>query len=276
MESKARMNQTDSLPELTDELYFELSNWLKAEVGVDLGDTRKTMMAGRLAKVLNSFNIPSIQELRRIIDHPDQIKLKMVVIDNLTTHETYFFRESEHIDFLEQIILPKATAPFNVWSAACSTGEEAFTLGLILAEHFRSMSQWEILGTDISSAVVAQSQRGLFPNSRLKLVPGELLKKYFKKGINQQEGNSVVTKELKDHLNFKVDNLLDPKTQGPFNVIFCRNVLIYFDNPTKQKVIHNLLDRLKPGGYLISGRCEPIRQFAKNAKVINHSILKRV
>jgi chemotaxis protein methyltransferase CheR len=270
------MNPTGTLPELPDELYYKIAHWLKLEVGVDLGDSRKTLMTSRLSKILITSQLHSIQELFDAIQDPNNIKLKQLIIDSLTTHETYFYREAEHLDYIKQLVLPKAQAGFSIWSAACSTGEEAYTLALICATHFKSMENWSILGTDISPVVVDHADRGIYPNARLKLVPPDILKQFFKKGINQQEGFSAVVKRLKQHTCFKVDNLLEPSTKNYFDLIFCRNVLIYFDNPTKEKVIHNLLERLKPGGILISGRCEPIRQFAKNAKIINHSILAKV
>lgn len=270
------MIKAEQLPELHDALYENISNWLKSEVGVDLGDSRKTLVSGRLAKVLTTFKISNIQDLMDIVKDGSNEKLTQVVIDTLTTHETYFFRESEHLDYVTQLVLPKAKPGFKMWSAASSTGEEAFTLSLLCANYFSSLNHWSILGTDISSGVIDHANRGIFSNTRLKLVPPDLLKKFFKKGINQQEGYSLIIKTLKERVDFKVDNLMKPKTEGPFDVIFCRNVLIYFDNPTKQKVVSNLIARLKPGGILISGRCEPIRQFAHDVKVINHSILKRI
>ncbi len=200
------------------------------------------------------------------------------MVDLLTTNETYFFREPKHFDYLAQEILPhkaKPGVPFNIWSAACSSGEEPYTLAMVLAEHLGNRP-WQVVGSDISTVVLAKAQAGHYPLERTEGIPPQYLKKYCLKGVRSQEGTLLVAKELRERVRFLQVNLTKPAPDlGPFDVIFLRNVMIYFDMETKRKVVENLITRLKPGGTFIVGHSESLNGITDRLKCLRPTIYEK-
>ncbi|MEN9866068.1 MAG: hypothetical protein RL748_1658, partial [Pseudomonadota bacterium] len=183
-------------------------------------------------------------------------------IDLLTTNETYFFREPKHFDMLADIAT-KATKDhiFRVWSAACSTGEEVYTIAMTLQELTRQgrCQNWEVRGSDLSTRVLQQAVSGLYGMDRLDGLPQEYLKRYFLRGSGPYEGSILVDKVLREKTEFAQINLIEPLPElVPFDVIFLRNVLIYFEAPVKRKVIGQLMSALMPDGVLFVGLAETL------------------
>lgn len=263
--------------EISPASYSKIRNWLKQRCGVELGDARQTMVCARLSRRLALTNQGSVDEYIRYIeglnvDHHEWTYF----IDVLTTHETYFYREAAHFDFLKQIVFPSFSRfPIKILSAACSTGEETYTLAIEAANYFESNSLWHIAGTDISQEVINVAQRGHYQESRAKLVPQAFLKKYFLKGTEQHIGTCLVKNELRKQVDFFVSNILKPIPGGSYDVIFCRNVLIYFDMQTKQKVIENLINHLSPNGYLFISQTEQLRGLVDDSWMVTPSILRK-
>jgi chemotaxis protein methyltransferase CheR len=202
------------------------------------------------------------------------------MVDLLTTNETYFFREPQHFEFLKTIVptAVKQGQVYRVWSAAASIGAEAYTIAMILADKLGVDGPWEILGTDISNSVLAQARRGHYRMAEAEKIPREYLKKYCLKGKGTQDGTFIIDSRLRQHVNFEQLNLNveNMKKIGEFDVIFLRNVLIYFDIPTKQRVVANLIPCMKNGGYFIVGHAESLNGVTDALKSVVPTVYKRV
>jgi chemotaxis protein methyltransferase CheR len=198
-----------------------------------------------------------------------------MAVDLLTTNETYFFREEAHFDFLAKTIVanhPPAT-PFNVWSAASSTGEEIYTISFVLADTLGIDAQWSVTGSDISTAVLATAQRGLYWLDRTRGLPQSYLRKYCLKGVRSQEGGFMIAPEIKRHTRFQQVNLNRTlPALGKFHVIFLRNVMIYFDAETKRQVVARLVEQLHPGGYFIVGHSESLNGLTESLRAVKPTI----
>ena len=184
-----------------------------------------------------------------------------MAVDLLTTNETYFFREPKHYELLERELLARRSrSPLSIWSAASSFGDEAYSTAMLLADlqnSGRIGPEWSILATDISHRVLLSAKEAVFPNDRLRAVSPERLKRYCLRGEGPAEGQSKIQDKLSGRVRFGQLNLCKPFNGiGPFDVIFLRNVLIYFDPPTKSEVVDRVLDTLKPGGLFFLGTAE--------------------
>ncbi len=248
--------------EINDTEFKRLSSLLYDIAGITLSDAKKVLLTGRLSKRLAALGLDTYTQYFKYVTDPTHTKELDFMVDLLTTNETYFFREPQHFDFLKQI-LPSAVKQgqtFRVWSAAASIGAEAYTIAMVLADKLGEGGAWEILGTDISNSVLEQARRGHYRIAEAEKIPSEYLKKYCLKGKGEQEGTFLIDKKLRQHVHFEQMNLNvgGIKRVGDFDVIFLRNVLIYFDVPTKQRVIANLVPCLKNNGYFIVGHSESL------------------
>ncbi|NPA55208.1 MAG: protein-glutamate O-methyltransferase CheR [Epsilonproteobacteria bacterium] len=223
------------------------------ETGIKLSNTKRTLLQTKILERMKIKKIKTFKEYYHyILKHPDE---KAYVINFATTNETYFFREKRHLEFFKKHValeLPK----IRLWSAAASVGAEAYTLAMILKELGR---QFEIIGTDINHEVIHKARQGVYPITWAKNIPDEYLKKYCLRGKNDYKGWFMIGNAIKKNVKFKVANLLYPqKDLGLFDVIFLKNVLIYFDDKTKKKVVENVLHNLKTDGYLFISLTENI------------------
>ena len=248
--------------QINDIEFDQLRKLLYANAGIVLNDSKKILLTGRLAKRLNALGLATYnQYFKYVSDSQHQDELDFMV-DLLTTNETYFFREPKHFDFLRDEVLPtvKPGQPFRVWSAASSIGAEAYTIAMLLADGLGESGAWDILGTDISNSVLEKARLGVYSINEAEKIPPQYLKKYCLKGVRTQEGTLQIDRRLRQRVRFEKTNLIADRftKPGDFDVIFLRNVLIYFDTPTKAKVVGNLLPCLKRGGYLIVGHSETL------------------
>jgi len=202
------------------------------------------------------------------------------MLDLLTTNETYFFREPAHFKLLREQILPQLTQRENaqraprVWCAAASSGEEPYSLAMVMAEKL-GMQGWQLLATDISGNVLDKASRGMYRMERIENMPPDYMKKYCRRGIDQYEGWMMIDRCLRARVTFAQHNLLQkPAFDDHFDVIFLRNVLIYFDQPTKQRVLENLISVLRPGGWLITGHCESLNGLSLPVQQLSPSIYR--
>lgn len=245
--------------------------------GISLSDEKQVLLVGRLQKRLRHYQLESFGQYYRMLStgqHPEELQ---TMVDLLTTNETYFFREPKHFDFLCEEVLPRRNtpAPFRVWSAASSTGEEAYTLAMLLAENLRS--PWEVFGSDISTQVLVKARKGHYPIERNEGIPLAFLKKYCLKGVREQSGTFLISPDIRQHVSFQQINLTHPvgAEVGQFDVIFLRNVMIYFDMETKRKVVSNLLPRLNKGGYFIIGHSESLNGISTQLEAIRPTIYQK-
>lgn len=244
--------------------------------GIHLADNKQPLLIGRLGRRLRELGLDSYADYYQRVSQPGGEVERQRMIDLLTTNETHFFREAQHFAYLREQILPKhpASTPFRAWSAASSTGEEAYTLAFELAEAFGE-GAWEIIGTDISHRVVEQARLGIYPIERAKEIPIPLLKKYCLRGVRSQDGAMRVMGSLTRRARFLAANLLAPLPDiGRFDVIFLRNVMIYFDMDTKRRVVDNVLSRLKPGGTLFIGHAETLQNVSERVQLVKPTIYR--
>ena len=246
--------------------------------GISLSDAKKVLLVGRLTKRLKQYDFSTFTEYYRMLASGDCSEEVQTMVDLLTTNETYFFREPTHFDFLRNEIIAKRNSPaaFRVWSAASSSGEEAYSIAMTLAEALPS-NPWEIVGSDISTKVLAKATAGHYSLARTEGIPNGHMRKYCLKGVRSHAGTFLIVPELRKRTRFYQINLMHPVEAdiGDFDVIFLRNVMIYFDPETKTRVVHNLLPRLKKGGYLIIGHSETLNGITDRVIGVRPTIYRK-
>ena len=249
---------------------------------IHLGPEKRVLVTSRLAKRLRHHRLDSYSEYCELLRSPQGAEEMSFLIDRISTNHTHFFRELKHFDFLRATVIPKwqaetrRTEPFRVWSAASSSGEEAYSIALHLAEHFApaETNRWQIEGTDISTRVLEVAQRGVYEADRLATIPAELLRRHFQRGVKQWDGHFRVKDELRRRVNFQHLNLLagDYPFPRPFDLVFCRNVMIYFDRPTQETLVRQLAEKLSPGGHLLVGHSESLSGVKHTLKLVQPAI----
>jgi chemotaxis protein methyltransferase CheR len=264
-------------PSITDAEFAQFQRLIYQIAGISLADSKKVLLVGRLGKRLKACGLGTFSEYYKLVSSGKDIDERQTMVDLLTTNETYFFREEAHFDFLRQVVIPQHPAgqSLDIWSGASSTGEEIYTLCMVLADEMGVNGQWSILGSDISTHVLGIAQRGLYWLDRTRGLPQEYLKKYCLKGVRSQEGSFLIAPELRRHTRFMQINLNNTLPDvGKFHVIFLRNVMIYFDNDTKRKVVARLIEKLRPGGYFIVGHSESLNGINETVKPVKPTIYR--
>jgi len=263
--------------ELKNNEFIIFQKLIFKEAGITLGDKKRVLVQSRLLKRIKFYNLKSFTDYIRLIQINKQELNEMINL--LTTNETYFFREMEHFSFLEKVIIPKYLhhKKLRVWSAAASVGAEAYSAAMVIDSKIPK-NRWEILGTDINSEVIKKARVGLYPEKWIEKIPKKFRSKYCLKGRGQHEGKFLIDRVIIPNMTFQTANLLeDNKIFGEFQLIFLRNVLIYFDVETKQKVVDNIIERLEVGGYFIISLTENLNMLkTPKLKQIQTSIYQRV
>jgi len=233
------------------------------------------MIASRLAKRLQYYDLSSYAQYYQLIKQAEYKHEFQVMVDILTTNETYFFREPQHFEFLrDQVLKPWQGDHFKAWSAASSSGEEAYSLAIVLAETLGN-KHWDVLGSDISTRMLDKAGNGVYLMDRLENMDKKLLDKYCLRGVRSQEGFFWINEKLRRRTRFEQINLvkpLSPALKQNFDVIFLRNVLIYFDQETKKAVASRVAETLKPGGYFFISHSENLHQITDHLKMVTPSI----
>lgn len=262
---------------ITDREFALFQRLIHDKAGIHLSDAKKVLLVGRLSKRLKHHRLGAFDDYYRLLMGESGRDEMQTFVDLLTTNETYFFREPRHFEYVRSAILPahRTRAPFRAWSGACSSGEEAYTLAMLLAEHLPH-AEWEVFGTDISTAVLQKAQAGLYPVERCQGIPPEYLRKYCLKGVRSMAGKILVNPRLREKVRFAHLNLTAPiAAVGDFDLIFLRNVMIYFDNPTKRRVVENMLPYLKPGGHFIVGHSESLNGVTERLEPLFPTIYRK-
>ncbi len=253
--------------EAVTQLFFDVS-------GIRLGEHKRPLVVSRLQKLAQEKGCATLdQYVDVLLQQADPLEV-VKVVDKLTTNETYFFREPQHFDFLAQLLTQgrPTSGDFRVWSAASSSGEEAYSIAMLLADKL-GLRGWEVMGTDLSTQMVDAARRALYTLERARNVPKPYLKQWCLKGQGQYDGYLLIDKALRSHVHFQGANLTQDLPEiGRFDVIFLRNVLIYFDNPGKQDIVNRVITRLKPGGYLFTGHAESLANLNVPLKAIAPAI----
>ncbi len=265
-------------PTITDQEFAQLRRLLFDEAGISLADSKKTLVLGRLTKRLKITGNANFTGYLRQVVGGDAAE-RRVMIDLLTTNETSFFREPKHFELLREHVLarPRRDAPFSVWSAACSSGEEPYTIAMVLMDALGASAPWDILATDLSTRVLERARSGHYALERATNIPKPLLKKYCLKGVREQDGTFLVERGLRERVRFLHLNLIEPfpANLGPFDVIFLRNVMIYFETDTKRKIVEAMIPKLRPGGYFLIGHSETLNGVTDKLTALRPSVYRK-
>lgn len=255
---------------------FVLFKQLVAEkTGIHLPHTKIALLNSRIGKRLAARDCQSFTEYYELIHQKHETQEMEMAINQITTNETFFFREEKHFSYLKEHIIPncKKSMHFRVWSAACSTGQEPYSIAMTLAEH--CTSPWSIVASDINTSVVNIARRAIYPNDSSQNIPKHLKLKYCLKGNARYKEQIRISPTLRDKVEFMQLNLLEEQsTLGMFDLIFLRNVMIYFEKPTQQRVTSNLQKRLKSGGYLFVGHSESLHGISSDFKMIKPAVYR--
>lgn len=271
---------------LSGKTFQTISELVYRHSRICLGPDKQALVANRLRKRLLALDIESFEDYCRVLHSPQGSEEVEELVDLISTNHTRFYREPEHFAFLthralSELVKPllAARAPLRLWSAAASSGEEPFTMAIAVAEYLREHPglEWEIMATDISHRMLAIARRGIYSMDSVKPVPLELLKRYFQKGVGARTGVCRVKPELCKHLRFERVNLFQERLPVPANqhVIFCRNVMIYFDLPSRALVVQRLARHLAPGGYLVVGHSESLMGIPHSLQPVQQGVFQK-
>jgi chemotaxis protein methyltransferase CheR len=266
-----------SMLPITDQEFNQFQRFIFEAAGITLSSSKKALVSGRLAKRLQHCQLGSYSAYFKLLSSgnaPDEVQ---TAVDLLTTNETYFFREKSHFDFLREQALAASgrSQPFRVWSAASSTGEEAYSIAMVLADCLES-TPWEVIGSDISSRVLQDARMGHYSLQRTTNIPPPYLRRYCLKGIGPQQGTLLVERSLRSKVRFIQVNLNETLPDlGLFDIIFLRNVMIYFNDETKRQVVGRVLSQLKPGGYFCIGHSESLNEISNAVQLLLPAIYRK-
>jgi chemotaxis protein methyltransferase CheR len=254
---------------LTEREFKGYQRLVYREAGIWLSPAKKALLVGRLSRRLRELGGLSFGAYLRRVEEDAAERLRL--LESLCTHETHFFRESQHFELLEREVLPRWRARgdtgsgegrrVRVWSAGCSTGEEPFSLAMVLRHHLPAEEGWDIqiLATDLSTRVLERARQALWPVQKAEEIPKRYLRAYMLRGVGGQEGRMKAGPELRALVRFQQVNLNDGHgLVGRFDLVFCRNVLIYFDAASRARAMERLLGHLSPHGMLFLGHAESL------------------
>ena len=271
--------------DLKDIDYERISRLVYEQCGINLHEGKKELVKARLGKRLREGNFKSFGEYYRYVTTDDGTAELISMIDSLSTNLTYFFREESHFQKLRNMVtlMVKTShqggepVKLRIWSAGCSTGEEPYSLAMTVCESVNGSSgDVKIMATDISTRVLQTADEGIFPKERLNNVPPAILKKYFQMGSGSYEGQFRIKKNIKDMVQFSRFNLMDtPPPNYRFDIIFCRNVMIYFDKATQEALVSQFQQCLNRGGHLFVGHSESLTGLSHELKYIEPSVYRK-
>jgi len=251
--------------DLSEKQIKHLMSVIYKSSGINLHEGKKELLKAKISKRMRMTKISSAQEYVKILESDENEFLEF--IDTVTTNHTYFFRENAGCEYVvKQFIEKRPGKPIKVWCAASSTGEEPYSIAV---QFLNAGIDVQILATDISHTVLQEGMRGIYHKSRAKNIPLPILHRYFQKGTNNNSDKLKVKPEVKNTVTFKKFNLIsDPLPGTQFDIIFCRNVMIYFDEKTVEKVVNKLTGSLMQGGYFLIGNAESLINHNHNLSII--------
>ncbi len=246
---------------LTDRDMTRIAALVYERSGITLHDGKRPLVVARLQKRLRALSLDTFSAYLAYLETDKGVDELVLLLDAIATNHTYFFREEQHFKLLAERVVPEMRrnrAPLRIWCAAASTGEEPFTIGMTLLDLNPPMD-FQMLASDISTKALKAAQAATYKLSQVETIPIETLRKYFEKGMGESAGFARVRKELRSRIEFRKINLLEvPNLDTKFDVIFCRNVMIYFDRIVQQRVVSALERYLRPGGYLFISHSESL------------------
>lgn len=270
--------------QVSDKEFKFICNLVYEDTGIVLSESKREMVCRRLMRRTRDLKISSFSQYCDLIRSPNNEELPNF-INAITTNLTSFFRESHHFDFLREQFIPEHEKEFSetkklrIWSSACSTGEEPYSLAITLKQSMKyHLRDWDVrvLATDLDTNVLATAKQGIYQDERVKDLPNGLKRQWFSKGSGEQSGLVKVKPELQELITFNQLNLLSGwPMSGPLDVILCRNVLIYFDKKTQMELLHRFLDILRPGGIIMLGHSESVAKNFGGLEQVGRTIYKK-
>lgn len=267
---------------LQDGDFRKITKLVMDTAGIVLSEKKRAFIHGRLGRRLRILGLADFTEYCRLLESADGEAERHNLINAVTTNHTNFFREPHHFDYLDKTVLPslaeaRGNGPgrLRIWSAGCSTGEEPYTIAMTLRGHQPSLSGWDvkILATDLDTNVVAHAAAGVYEADRIESIPAACRKRFM---TERPDGHAVMNDELRSLIMFAPLNLLESwPMRGPFDVIFCRNVVIYFDKPTQCRLFDRYADMLKPDGWLFVGHSESLMSVTSRFDLVGRTIYRR-
>lgn len=268
---------------ITDKEFYMLSDFVKANYGINLTEKKKALVVGRLQNILIEKNFSSFSQYIDFVMKDITGEAVRTLISKITTNHTYFMREEEHFQYFKTNALPywseklKSTKDLRIWSAGCSSGEEPYTLAMIIADFFgneKVLWDTKILATDISTKVLAQAKTGVYSNESVESVPKIWRNMYFKSFDNE---NSAIVDSIKSEVVFRIFNLMNTNLpfKKKFHIIFCRNVMIYFDAATKRDLVNRFYEHTEQGGYLFIGHSESLNREETKYKYVKPALYRK-
>jgi chemotaxis protein methyltransferase CheR len=283
-------------PQLTvsPALFEKFQKLIYAETGIWLGSAKTALLCGRLFRRLRELQLDSLALYYECVAGPDQQEERARMIDAITTNETRFFREPRQFEFMVQKVFPRWRVEaeqglrprrVRIWSAGCSSGEEPYTVAMLLAKQLPADEGWDarLLATDISNRVLEKARKGTYPIARAAEIPQDLLHGFMLRGVGERQGEMKVKVEIQQMVGFrrlnidKLDLNQEPElAEGPFDVIFCRNVLIYFDVASKSRAITQLSRHLTRNGLLFVGHAENLSSMSSEVRSLEPTIYTKI
>ncbi|RLA07561.1 MAG: chemotaxis protein CheR [Gammaproteobacteria bacterium] len=269
--------------ELTDNDFNRLRELVTKHTGINLSDAKRTLVYSRISRRLRELGLNQFKDYCDLIEQRNSNELENFS-NAISTNLTAFFRESHHFDYLANTVLPQILANnhdrqrLRIWSAGCSTGEEPYSLAMVVSEVMPKNSTWDIkiLATDLDTQVLATAKRGVYGPDRTSGLSPQRLKRWFTAGKGDQQGKVRVVPELQQMITFKQLNLMhDWPMRGPFDVVFCRNVVIYFDKPTQRVLFQRIAELMPAASHLLIGHSETLFNVSEQFELIGKTIYQR-
>jgi chemotaxis protein methyltransferase CheR len=260
---------------LSDAEFTRFQRFIYEAAGISMSPAKKALVCGRLSKRLQAHRMSSFGDYFELLTSGKAGAEMQTAVDLLTTNETYFFREPKHFDLLKRLATAAVgrAQSFRVWSAASSSGEECYSIAMVLADVLGMDAAWEVMGSDISMSVLRRARAGHYPLERTRHVPPAYLKSFCLRGFGEQEGTLLVERALRERVSFAQVNLNTGLPRlGSFDVVFLRNVMIYFNGDTKREVVARVLGAIKPGGYFLIGHSESLNDISTAVRQVAPSI----
>jgi chemotaxis protein methyltransferase CheR len=264
---------------LSPEVFKKIQALMYRRFGIALGDHKRDLVVSRLADRLRQRGLGSYEEYLRLVMKDESGDELSAMVDSLTTNHTSLYREPEHFDYLAQAVLPqlKNQTSISIWSAGCATGEEPYSIACWLMEKLGSLRpETAILATDISGRALRAAQQGVYGEDRFGGLPEAWRRKFLLRGEGRRQGLYRFKPEVQKLVRFKYLNLNEPFAGvGHFDIIFCRNVMIYFDQPTRERLLSKLAKQLSPGGYFLPGHAESLSPELHGMKRVHPAVYRK-
>jgi chemotaxis protein methyltransferase CheR len=283
-------SDSEQLPQLSVSpvLFEKFQKLIYSETGIWLGSSKTALLCGRLFRRLRALQITSLESYYECVIQPEQHEERARMIDAITTNETRFFREFRQFEFMVQNLLPRWRSNaeqglhpkrVRIWSAGCSSGEEPYSIAMLLAAHLPAQEGWDvhILATDISNRVLDKARKGIYPIAKAAELPPDLLHNFMLRGVAERDGEMKVKVEIQQMIDFRRLNLNEESNlnEGPFDAVFCRNVLIYFDAASKARAMAKLARHLVPNGILFVGHAENLSSMSSQLRSLEPTIYQK-